>query len=163
MIVGVILNVKSVSAETNNKSLKWGAGFEVNAANFCSGPFVKYWFMDNLGAQATFIAIGGFTGYDIRGIYKFSQSIKLGDEDFNPYLSLGYTSIEEEMAGLTLKGSGVSFSAGLEGHLESIHPNIYYTTQLTFAPFELEAESSGISVSSDYSSFDMGVSMVYYF
>lgn len=87
----------------------------------------------------------------------------MAKEDFKPYLSLGYASYKEDEGDIELKGSGAIFAAGLEGSLDFWHPNLYYTTELGFSPFELEGESQGITVTSDFSSFGIGLSMIYYF
>jgi len=155
------------------------AGVDLNAINFCIGPMVKYWITNNIGAEVTYSAIGGFTGFGFRGIYEFSKEVKLADEKFNPFLAIGYSLIKKKDtyagASLTFKGSGVHFSGGLEGNLKKWNPNLFYTVELIFIPFDLEAkyeeevnfygytETETITAKSELSSFGIGFSITYYF
>jgi len=189
IVCGLILVSSSASAQINvpleaGKARKFGIGGDLSAVNFSMGPMVKYWVTDNIGTQLTYSAIGGLTGYSLKGIYEFAREINLAGEGFNPYLGIGYTSVSKKDnyggSSLTYKGSGPSFSGGLEGSLKQLHPNLYYTAELAYSPFDLEGkyktqvpvwdywgnvsyEQHEETVKEDLSSFGVGISVIYYF
>lgn len=176
LILSLFFNLANAGAGENQKG-KIGAGIGISALNFNLGPLIKYWITDNIGAQAIYSAIGGFKGFNIQGIYEFSQTIELEGEKLYPYIGIGYISMEKEEdyggASLTYKGSGFIFSGGVKGSLSQLTPNLYYTTELGYSPLELEAEYKAVSmygggtekttVTADYSSFGVGFSLIYYF
>jgi hypothetical protein len=177
VIMGIILNIVPAQAETQiSQAGKWGIGAELNAVNFALGPMVRYWVTDNIGGQATYSALVGFQGFSIKGLYEFSKKIEIANEELNPFLGIGYTSLKKKERDITYKGSGASLSAGLEGNLKHWHPNLYYTTEFIYSPFEIEGEMTSTfedwygnsytettSVTTDFSSFGIGASLIYYF
>lgn len=158
------------SGRTKNLSI----GVDINAANLGVGPLVKYWINDNVGVQGTLV-LGYLTGYGARVLYEFDKDILIAGSTMNPYAGIGYTSAsrEETWSGVdvTTKGSGPQIFGGVEGKIPFWGPNFYWTTEFVYAPIKLEGtakttflgEEISSTVEADYSSFDIGLSLLYYF
>ncbi len=163
---------KSISLEN-----KLGLGIESSLMNFGIGPIARYWITNNIGAQAGLAAMGTFTGYNLRGLYKFDKEVKLfSNPSYRPYTGLGYMSIgsKETMPGggaVELEGSGLFFFFGLEGNIASLDPRLFLSTEFAYNAFSLDTVKTTIpgvgrftdSLESDFSSFSLGFSLVYQF
>ncbi|OGV99067.1 MAG: hypothetical protein A2W75_07645 [Nitrospinae bacterium RIFCSPLOWO2_12_39_15] len=160
-----------------------GVGADWNPVNFGAGPLAKYWATENIGVQGTFTALGGFTGYALRGIYGFDNELLIAGQKVTPYAGLGYASASRKdtyaglggSADITYSGSGIQIFGGAEGRLLNWGPNWYFTGEAIYSPLELKGsyvyettilgtkQSLSQNVSIPYSSFGIAMSLVYYF
>lgn len=157
---------------------KLGLGVDVSLINMGVGPAVRYWITNRIAGQAGYIALGGFTGYSVRGLYAFNKEVGVPGGSLRPYVGAGYMSASEKKSedlGFTkvegeVKGSGPAFFAGLHGNLSGVSPNLYYTGELLYADLTLTGTASAqgiygyrVQVSENFSSITIGFSMLYYF
>jgi len=158
----------------NGRAKNLSIGVDINAANLGVGPLVKYWINDNIGVQGTLV-LGYLTGYGARVLYEFDKDLLIAGSTMNPYAGIGYASASRKETAfdfdVTTKGSGPQIFGGVEGKIPCWGPNFYWTAEFVYAPLKLEGTAKTTfmgqeiseTVKADYSSFDIGLSLLYYF
>ncbi len=149
----------SAQAQDLKKMEGWlGLGVSVNALNFGIGPTAEYWFTPQIAGSVT-ASLTGFTGFAARGTWLFDKPYALSGITFYPYAAAGFAQYEKS----SYEGNGIEIGGGLM-HMGLLgRPNIGWGYELLYSTVEFKVEDCTGCGSVGYSSFGVGLKILYYF